>query len=69
MAAGPKTPTRLRFTEEMKGYVAFGETDFDRGFRKGREEDNFLMFHLTIEVDVETGSSATPGARRRRRGT
>jgi cholesterol oxidase len=35
----------------MKGYVAFGETDFDRGFRKGREEDNFLMFHLTIEVD------------------
>jgi predicted acylesterase/phospholipase RssA len=47
----PEDPTRLGFTEEMKGYVAFGETDFDRGFRKGREEDNFLMFHLTIEVD------------------
>jgi predicted acylesterase/phospholipase RssA len=47
----PEDPTRLSFTEEMKGYVAFGETDFDRGFRKGREEDNFLMFHLTIEVD------------------
>jgi hypothetical protein len=47
----PEDPTLLSFTEEMKGYVAFGETDFDRGFRKGREEDNFLMFHLTIEVD------------------
>ena len=35
----------------MKGYVAFDETDFDAGFRKGRKEDNFLMFHLTIEVD------------------
>jgi hypothetical protein len=47
----PEDPTLLRFTEEMKGYVAFGETDFDAGFRKGREENNFLMFHLTIEVD------------------
>ena len=47
----PEDPTRLRFTEEMKGYVAFGETDFDAGFRKGRKEDNFLMFHLTMEVD------------------
>jgi hypothetical protein len=43
--------TRLRFTEEMKGYVAFGESDFDSGYREGRKEGNFLMFHLTIKVD------------------
>jgi cholesterol oxidase len=40
----------LEFTEEMKGYVAFGETDFDAGYRAGREQKNFLMFHLTIAV-------------------
>jgi hypothetical protein len=47
----PEDSTRLRFTEEMKGYVAFGESDFDTGFREGHKEGNFLMFHLTIEVD------------------
>jgi len=39
------------FTEEMKGYVTFGETDYDRGFRKGKEDDTFLMFHLTITAE------------------
>lgn len=41
----------LWFTEEMKGYVAFGEADYAEGFRKGKEAGNFFMFHLTIEVD------------------
>lgn len=43
--------TRLRFTEDMKGYVALGETDFQRGFRLGRDRKTFLHCHLTIEVD------------------
>jgi len=43
--------TRLEFTEEMKGYVALGESDYDRGFQTGREQGNFLMFHLTIKID------------------
>jgi predicted acylesterase/phospholipase RssA len=47
----PDDPTKLRFTEEMKGYVTFGETDYDAGFREGRKSGTFLMFHLTIEVD------------------
>jgi predicted acylesterase/phospholipase RssA len=46
----PEDPTKLRFTEEMKGYVTFGETDYDAGLRKGRDSDTFIMFHLTIEV-------------------
>jgi len=52
-ATGPQSedPTRLRFTEEMKGYITFDETDYDVGFREGRENDTFIMFHLTIEVD------------------
>jgi pimeloyl-ACP methyl ester carboxylesterase len=41
----------VHFTEEMKGYVTFEETDYDSGFRRGKEAGNFLMFHLTITVD------------------
>jgi hypothetical protein len=44
-----ETPTEtvaVRFTEEMKGRVAFGESDFERGKRDG----DYLMFHLTIET-------------------
>lgn len=43
--------TSLEFTEEMKGYISFGELDAERGFRGGRANDTFLMFHLRIEVD------------------
>lgn len=41
-------PLTLSFTEEMKGFVAFGERDYADGFDKGRESGVSLMFHLTI---------------------
>jgi predicted patatin/cPLA2 family phospholipase len=47
----PDDPTKLRFTEEMKGYVTLGETDYGAGFWEGRKSGTLLMFHLTIEVD------------------
>ena len=43
--------TRLSFTEEMKGFVTFGELDYDRGYRLGKADDTSIMFHLTITVD------------------
>ena len=43
--------TGLEFTEEMKGYVTLGEADFDRGFKQGKKDGTFLMFHLTISTD------------------
>ncbi len=43
-------PTSVRFTEEMKGQVSFGERDHERGAREGRDGGARLMFHLTIEV-------------------
>jgi cholesterol oxidase len=43
--------TSLAFTEEMKGYVSFGESDFDRGYRAGKDAGTAFMFHLTIETD------------------
>jgi cholesterol oxidase len=43
--------TSLAFTEEMKGYVSFGESDFDRGYRAGKDTGTAFMFHLTIETE------------------
>lgn len=43
--------TSLEFTEEMKGYVTFGELDFESGFRQGKGDGTFCMFHLTITAD------------------
>jgi predicted acylesterase/phospholipase RssA len=42
--------TELQFTEEMKGFVARGETDPLTGFHKGRDARSDLMFRLTIDV-------------------
>lgn len=41
----------LEFTEEMKGYITLGEVDYDKGFRNGKADGTFLMFHLTITTD------------------
>jgi hypothetical protein len=41
----------VRFTEEMKGHISFGEEDPERGAREGHENHTRLMVHLTIEVD------------------
>ncbi len=49
--ATAQSRARVSFTEEMKGYATFGETDYDRGFRQGKQDDTFIMFHLTITVD------------------
>jgi len=42
--------TKLQFTEEMKGYVAAGEHDFESGLKKGKDNGSAFMFHLVIKV-------------------
>jgi cholesterol oxidase len=44
-------PASLEFTEKMRGFITFGEDDFDRGFRQGKRSRTPLMFHLTILMD------------------
>ena len=51
MSAPDLAVTSLRFTEEMKGFVGFGELDHERGFAEGRRRETSLMFHLTIRID------------------
>ncbi|HEX9960986.1 MAG TPA: patatin-like phospholipase family protein [Pyrinomonadaceae bacterium] len=43
--------TKLSFTEEMKGFCTLGETDYSAGFKKGKEDETSIMFHLTITVN------------------
>ncbi len=43
--------SKVSFTEEMKGFITHGETDFDRGFRSGKEAGTSIMFHLTISAN------------------
>ncbi len=40
----------VRFTEEMLGHVTFGELDYARGAKPGRDGATPFKFHLTIEV-------------------
>jgi len=46
-----KRPASLQFTEKMRGFVTFGEDDFDKGFRAGKKAKTDLMFHLTVLMD------------------
>ena len=41
----------LQFTEEMKGWFGWGESDYQRGVERGRKAENSVMFHLTIVVE------------------
>jgi predicted acylesterase/phospholipase RssA len=47
----PRTRTSIRFTEQMKGFAAAGETDPETGHRKGREAGTKLEVKLTILID------------------
>lgn len=43
--------TKLWFTEEMKGFMTIGETDYQTAFQRGKENDSPIMFHLKITID------------------
>jgi cholesterol oxidase len=55
--AGPPAsehPANLEFTEKMRGFITFGEDDYDRGYRQGKKADTKCMFHVTVHMeDVE----------------
>ncbi len=43
--------TQLRFSEEMKGFVSPGQTDYEAGFAQGKASGTAASFALTIEMD------------------
>jgi cholesterol oxidase len=50
----------IEFTEEMKGFVTFGEMDFQRGREQGEKNNSTLMFHLRIMLEDVTRFIADP---------
>jgi len=68
MTTPTKAPTELEFTEEMKGYVTFGEQDFHAGFAEGKKAKTFLMVHLTIVMDDAERFVADPSHQARATG-
>ncbi len=53
--------TKVSFTEEMKGFISLGETNFDTGYASGKENGTAIMFHLTITVDGVNRFVTRPG--------
>jgi predicted acylesterase/phospholipase RssA len=47
----PGARTSLEFTEQMKGFVALGEPEYERGYDKGKLAGLSLLVRLTISMD------------------
>jgi predicted patatin/cPLA2 family phospholipase len=60
----PKPPPAARISlscrEVMKGFVSVGETDYDRGLRKGQADGTELSFHLEIKTEDVDRFVTTP---------
>jgi cholesterol oxidase len=47
-------PATVEFTEKMRGFITFGEDDYDKGFRQGKKSKTKCMFHVTPRMeDIE----------------
>jgi cholesterol oxidase len=44
-------PIAFQFTEDMRGFVTFAQTNFQDGYDQGRRDGTALMFHLTLKTD------------------
>ncbi|MEF3075518.1 alpha/beta fold hydrolase [Methylobacter sp. Wu1] len=60
MNTNTQAPIAFQFTEEMKGYLAAGQTSFDDGYKQGQADDSYFMFHLTIKTDDVDQFLASP---------
>ena len=45
------SPVVFQFTEDMRGFVSPGQTNFEDGYRLGQENASSFMFHLTLRTD------------------
>lgn len=49
--AAERERVAVSFTEEMKGFVGFGASDYESGYRMGKHGRTALMFRLTIKAN------------------
>jgi hypothetical protein len=67
--AAPPTKNTLRFTEEMRGYAAAGETDPVAGRDRGKAEKTKLEVRLTVHLDDADAFMTDPAHQGRLVGT
>jgi cholesterol oxidase len=60
MNTNTQAPIAFQFTEEMKGYLAAGQTSFDDGYTQGQADNSYFMFHLTIKTEDVDQFLASP---------
>lgn len=44
-------PISFQFTEQMKGYISPGATEYIDGYADGKKAKNYIMFELTIRTE------------------
>src|SRR5262245_1339541 len=47
----PAFAVAFQFTEDMRGFVAVGQTNFEDGYKAGQAAGTPLMFHLTLKTE------------------
>jgi predicted patatin/cPLA2 family phospholipase len=52
--------TSMSFTEEVKGYVGFGATNYQEGFAQGKADRNNFEAHINIHIDGVNRFITTP---------
>jgi predicted acylesterase/phospholipase RssA len=65
----PRRATSIRFTEQMKGYAAAGESDPDAGYAAGKTQKTRLDVKLTVVVDDADDFVTNPSHQARIEGT
>lgn len=68
VSSKPK-PTYLEFTEVMKGFIAEGDQDYNRGFEIGQRNQDSIQFRLTIKMDDVEAFVKDPNHAARAEGT
>ena len=48
--ASANSAISFQFTEDMKGFVTFGQSNYEDGYAQGKQNNTDLMFHLTIRT-------------------
>ena len=65
----PAKKVGLQFSEKMSGYLAEGEMDFEQGEKTGKNQNNALLFEVTVHVENVSDFCKLIGRKARLTGT
>jgi cholesterol oxidase len=56
----PRKLISFQFTEDMKGFATFNQTNYEDGYKQGKQDGTALMFRLTIKISDLDDFVASP---------